>query len=30
MNLWLFQGRTPKSAKTIEVVISKFKFTPLS
>lgn len=29
MNLWLFQGRTPKRAKTIEVIISDFRFTPL-
>jgi len=30
MNLWLFQGRPPKRAKSIEVIIARFTFTPIS
>ena len=29
INLWLFAGRPPTNGKPIEVVISKFEFTPL-
>jgi hypothetical protein len=28
INLWLFQGRPPKSGKEVEVIIRAFKFTP--
>ena len=27
MNLWLFRGKAPKNAKTIEVVVQSFAFT---
>jgi hypothetical protein len=28
INLWLFQGKTPKNGQEVEVIIHQFKFTP--
>ncbi|MDF5731973.1 MAG: glycoside hydrolase family 16 protein [Rhizonema sp. PD38] len=30
INLWLFQGRQPTNSQSVEVIISKFQFTPSS
>lgn len=30
MNLWLFQGRAPKTKRTIEVIVNRFEFVPLA